>query len=216
MSVCWKGTSEKILMVCSWTFSKENKLWRWGKKRTKFITSWNVHQLRHVVHFVAMYGSMGLFDEQVVESFHQCIKRQLVILASVPKERLLQTLFTRLHNISRSKKKILIQRFFCPQSFEVATKFYLKWWFGRRRFAAATERNTENNRKSSSALSNKNLAPHFEWESKIVSVAIKSFISLNMDFGTFWRQFFLRQSTFINFERKDEGVFWSHLTWKRS
>ena len=44
---------------------------------------------------------MGLYDEQVVESFHQEVKKQLRILASVPKDKLLDTLFFRLHNISQ-------------------------------------------------------------------------------------------------------------------
>ena len=50
-----------------------------------------------------MYGSMDLFDqfdEQVVDSFHQVVKGQLRILAAVPKDKLLETLFTRCHNIS--------------------------------------------------------------------------------------------------------------------
>jgi len=42
---------------------------------------------------------MGLYDEQVVESFHQQVKKQLRILAGLPKDKLLDTLFFRLHNI---------------------------------------------------------------------------------------------------------------------
>ena len=59
-----------------------------------------MHELKHVMEYVAAYATIALFDEQVIESFHQVVKEQLRILAAVPKENLLKTLFTRCHNIS--------------------------------------------------------------------------------------------------------------------
>jgi len=70
--------------------------------RTAVIGSWKLHQLRHIFEHVSVYASMGLFDEQVVESFHQVVKEQLRILAAVPKENLLHTLFSRVHNLKLS------------------------------------------------------------------------------------------------------------------
>ena len=47
-----------------------------------------------------MYGTIGLLDEQQIESFHQLLKKQLIVLSSLPEEDLIDALFTRLKNIN--------------------------------------------------------------------------------------------------------------------
>ena len=57
-----------------------------GSSRTRNIFNWKLHAtVVHIPEWVAMWGSMGLYDEQMVEKMHQSFKQVLVVMAAQDK-----------------------------------------------------------------------------------------------------------------------------------
>jgi len=73
-----------------------------GSKRTRFIGSWKMHILHHIVAFIIVWGSIGLWDEQMIENSHQVYRPFYQAMQNLKGERRMESLCDRL-NTAHSK-----------------------------------------------------------------------------------------------------------------
>ena len=70
-----------------------------GTKRTSEIRAWKLHHLcAHLLDVIFMYGCVGIWNEEAVESFHQLTKKHFVTLSALPPKIFMEQLFHRYLN----------------------------------------------------------------------------------------------------------------------
>ena len=65
----------------------------------KEIRAWKLHHLcAHLLDVIFMYGCVGIWNEEAVESFHQLTKKHFVTLSALPPKIFMEQLFHRYLN----------------------------------------------------------------------------------------------------------------------